>query len=51
MNKFLDVVTLIIFGVMVANLVANPKGTAAVFTGASNLWSTSVNGMLGKTSG
>lgn len=50
MNKFLDIVTLIVFGVMIADLVANPTGTSAVFQGASNLWSTSVNGMLGKTS-
>lgn len=50
MNKFLDILTLIVFGVMVADLVANPEGTKAVFSGASNLWSTSVNGMLGKTS-
>lgn len=50
MNKFLDIVTLIVFGVMVADLVANPEGTKAIFTGTSNLWNSSVNGMLGKTS-
>ncbi len=36
-------------GVMLADLVANPKGTAAVFNGLGSIWKTSVNGMLGKS--
>lgn len=49
MNKFLDIVTLIVFGVMLADLVANPAGTDSIFKGVTGLWTTSVNGMLGKS--
>lgn len=50
MNKFFDVVTLVVMGVILANLVANASGTKTIFDGVSGLWQTSVNGMLGKQS-
>jgi hypothetical protein len=37
---------LIVLGVMLANIVANPKGTKVVFDGLTSFWSTSVNGLL-----
>jgi hypothetical protein len=37
---------LIIAGVMLANAIANPTGTKAIFDGVGSLWKTSVNGML-----
>lgn len=40
------VVTLIVVGVMLANAIANPDGTKAIFDGVGSLWKTSVNGLL-----
>lgn len=37
-------------GVILADMVANGSGTAALFNGTANLWKIGVNGMLGKTS-
>ena len=37
-------------GVILADLIAKPSGTNALFSGTSNLWKIGVNGMLGKTS-
>jgi hypothetical protein len=43
---------LIIIGVIIGNMFSdkNVAGTKAVFAGLANLWGTSVNGLLGKTS-
>lgn len=49
-EKVISLAVIVAFGVMLANMVANPTGTGAVFNGIGGLWSTSVNGMLGKTS-
>lgn len=46
MREFLAVLTLIVIGVMLANVIANPKGTKVVFDGLSSLWKTSINGLL-----
>jgi len=46
MNLFV----LMAIGVIIADLVAHSAGTAALFSGTSNLWQIGVNGMLGKTS-
>lgn len=37
-------------GVMLADMISNPNGTNALFSGTSNLWKIGVNGMLGKPS-
>lgn len=50
MSNLVPVLTLIIIGVMLANAIANPKGTKAVFDGVGGLWKLSVNGLLGKAS-
>ncbi|HWV47408.1 MAG TPA: hypothetical protein VN039_15530 [Nitrospira sp.] len=47
--KVVNLFVIIAAGVMLADLVANPKGTAAFFNGIGSIWKTSVNGMLGKT--
>jgi hypothetical protein len=47
--KILNLFVIVAAGVMLADLVANPKGTNALFNGLGGVWKTSVNGMLGKT--
>lgn len=43
---FMALLFLIVVGVMLANIIANPKGTQVVFDGVTKFWSTSVNGLL-----
>lgn len=50
-NRVFDLAGLIVGGVIVAGLVVNYKGTAVLINGIQGLWTTSVNGLLGKTSG
>lgn len=40
----------IIIGVIIANMIAKPKGTTAFFNGLGGLWGKSINGLLGKPS-
>lgn len=47
---FIALLFLIVVGVMLANIIANPTGTKVVFDGVTKFWSTSVNGLLAKTS-
>jgi hypothetical protein len=50
-NRVFNLAGLIVIGVIVAALVANPTGTGTLITGVTGLWSTSVNGLLGKPAG
>ena len=50
MNRAAAIITLIIGGIIFANLIAHSSGTQALFGGIETLWSTTVNGLLGKTS-
>jgi hypothetical protein len=50
MRGILNLATVIVGGVMLADLVANSQGTTALFNGIGSLWSTSINGLLGKAS-
>lgn len=50
MNGVLNLAILIIAGAMLANAIAKPQGTKALFDGLSGLWQTGINGVLGKTS-
>lgn len=50
MRGILNLATVIVGGVMLADLVANSAGTSALFDGVGKLWSTSINGLLGKAS-
>jgi type IV secretory pathway VirB2 component (pilin) len=49
----LAILFVIIVGIMLANAIANPKGTKVVIDGVTGFWSTSVNGLLanGSTGG
>ena len=47
-QRVISLFVLVAGGVMLADLIANPSGTNALFNGVSGLWKTSVNGMLGK---
>jgi hypothetical protein len=49
-GQFVPVITLIVGGVMLANAIANPTGTKAIFDGLGNLWKVSVNGLLAQPS-
>lgn len=49
-GKFFNVLVIVAGGVMLADLVANKSGTSTLISGITGLWSTSVNGMLGKSS-
>jgi hypothetical protein len=49
-NRVINLFVLAAIGVIVADLVANPKGTQTIVDGVTGLWRTSVNGMLGKPS-
>lgn len=46
--RFATVVVIILFGIMLADMVANPGGTKSFFNGVGGLWATSTNAMLGK---
>ncbi len=50
MSRFFDVLTLILGGVILADLVSHGNDTVNILKGVNGLWTTSVNGMLGKTS-
>lgn len=49
-GKIVNLFVLIIAGVMLADMIGNASGTKALFNGVGSIWSTGVNGMLGKTS-
>lgn len=50
MSRFFDILTLIIGGVILADLVSHGSDTVAILNGINSTWRTSVNGMLGKSS-
>jgi len=50
MGNVMNLFVLIAMGVILADLIAHKDGTAVLFSGIANLWTTGVNGMLGKTS-
>lgn len=40
----------VVAGVMLANAIANPKGTKVLFDGVNSFWKTNVNGLLAHAS-
>jgi len=48
--QIINLGALIVIGVIIANMIANAKGTTAFFNGLGGLWGTSINGLLGKPS-
>ena len=49
-SRVINLFVIVAGGVMLADMVANAKGTKAFFDGIGGLWKVSVNGMLGKPS-
>jgi hypothetical protein len=49
-GQVMNLLVIIAVGVIVAELVANVAGTNAILNNTTSFWSTSVKGMLGKTS-
>lgn len=49
-GRIIDLVALVMGGVMLADLVKNAAGTKTLINGVQGLYSSSVNGLLGKTS-
>jgi hypothetical protein len=45
-----NLLTLIVAGVILADMIIHSSGTTAFFNGVGGLWGTSINGLLGKTS-
>jgi hypothetical protein len=45
-----NLLTLIVGGVILADMIVHASGTTAFFNGIGGLWGTSINGLLGKTS-
>lgn len=43
----LQIGTLILIGVILANMIAHAQGTQTFFNGLGHLWGMSINGMLG----
>jgi hypothetical protein len=50
MGNVMNLFVLMAIGVILADMIAHAPGTNALFSGVSGLWTTGVNGMLGKTS-
>jgi hypothetical protein len=49
MSSVVNLLVIAAFGVIIADLVAHAAGTKALFGGVADIWTTSVNGMLGNT--
>ena len=47
MSGVLSLATLIIGGVIIADILTHPGGTAAASNGVNQLWSSSLGGLLG----
>lgn len=48
--RIVNIFVLVAIGAMLANAIAHPKGTKAIFDGIGSIWKTSINGILGKSS-
>ena len=53
MDRVINLFVIVAVGVILADLVvpSHVQGTNALISGVSSMWSSSVNGMLGNTSG
>jgi len=49
MSGIIGLATLVIGGVIVADILSHPAGTAAASSGVTKIWSSSLNGLLGQT--
>ena len=48
--RIVNIFVLVAIGAMLANAIAHPSGTKAIFDGIGSIWKTSINGILGKSS-
>ena len=48
--RIVNIFVLVAIGAMLANAIAKPAGTKAIFDGIGGIWKTSINGILGKSS-
>jgi hypothetical protein len=48
-GQLFNLLTLIVMGVILADMIVHASGTTAFFNGIGGLWTTSINGLLGKT--
>ena len=48
MSRIFSLAALIIGGVIVADILTHPQGTAAASAGVTKLWGSSINGLLGR---
>ena len=44
-----NILALIVLGVILADLIANPGGTGTLFSGINTFWNNSIGGLLGQT--
>lgn len=49
-GQVVNLLVIVAVGVILADMIAHASGTNALFKGVSGMWTTSVNGMLGKPS-
>lgn len=47
MNRAFDVIVLVVWGTIIADLVTHPQGTGTLTNGLSNLWGQSLNAVKG----
>jgi hypothetical protein len=50
MSQVIGIASLIIVGVIVADILTHPQGTAAASNAATKVWGSSLNALLGKPS-
>lgn len=48
-SQVVNLFVIVAIGVILADMIKNASGTAALFNGVSSLWTTSVKGMLGQS--
>lgn len=48
MARFITLLVIVLFGIMLADMVAHAKGTKNFFNGIGSLWAINTNAMLGK---
>lgn len=47
-GQVINLFVIVAVGVILADMIAHVDGTNALFKGVGNIWTTSVNGMMGK---
>jgi hypothetical protein len=50
MSGIIAIATLVVGGVIIADILTHPAGTAAASSGVANIWGSSINGLLGQPS-